>query len=113
MTSAGSGIFQMPPELFRPLGGLGVPDGVERFIVEILHEKNLAIAAQEALIFLQRDHHDPSGAVTLDTHGMKHGLVRIISELTRDLLGRDRQKRLRHVSSSTASARSLEARRKP
>ena len=35
MTSAGSGIFQLPPELLRPLGGLGIADGVDRFIVEI------------------------------------------------------------------------------
>ncbi len=38
MTSAGSGVFQEPPELARTLGGSRVPDGFERLIVEILHE---------------------------------------------------------------------------
>ena len=87
MTSAGSGIFQEPSELLRPLGWFGVPDGVERFIIEILHKKNLTIAAQEAFIFLEREHHDPRGAMALDTDRVKHGLIGIVAELARNLLG--------------------------
>lgn len=91
MTSAGSGIVHEVVELLCSLGRLGGPDGFDVIFVEVLHTQNLPIATQEALIFLERKHHDARHAVPLDTNRVKHGFVGIISELPRNLLGRDRQ----------------------
>ena len=60
--------------------------------------ENLAIAAQEAVIFLERKHHDTRDTMALDTHRMKHRLVGVISKLARNLLGRNSQKRFRHIA---------------
>src|SRR5262245_17763793 len=105
MTSVGFGILQEPPEFPRSFGDFGVEDGVEGFIVEILREKNLAIPAQEALIFLQREHHHARRAMALDTHRVKHRLIGVIAELARDLLRRDRLHRFRHAILPRPSAR--------
>jgi hypothetical protein len=97
MTSAGSGIVHEVVELLRSFGRLGVPDGFEGIVVEVLYAKNLAIAAEKALIFLEREHHDAGNPVPLDTNRVKHRLIGIISKLARNLLGRDRQQRFSHI----------------
>ena len=98
MTSAGSGIVHEVVERSGSLGWFGGSDGVEGIFVEVLYEKNLAIAAKKALIFLEREHHDAGNAVPLDTDRVKHRLIGIISKLARNLLGRDRQQRFSHNS---------------
>jgi len=60
-------------------------------VVEVLHKENLSIAAEKALIFIEREHDDTSDPVTLNPDRVKHGFIGVESELARDLLGRDRQ----------------------
>jgi len=106
MTSAGSGTGQGRIKSPGSFGRLSGPDGVESFIVEVLYEKNLTITAKQALIFIEREHHDARHAVPLDANRMKHGFVGVESKLARNLFRRDRDKRFRHhlVSSTLVSA---------
>lgn len=109
MTSAGSGTGQGWLEPARSFGWLSGPDGVEGFIVEVLHVENLTIPAKKALIFIEREHHDASHAVPLDANRMKHGFVGVESKLARNLFRRDRNERFRHHIVSSTSFHPLDS----